>query len=264
MKNLLLTALIVLISQILTAQVSKTVNLTTAGSLSTALTATELSTVTDLTVAGVIDARDFKTLRESMPKLANIDLSGVNIVEYNGIEGTSEFVTSYPVNSIPDYAFYNRTTHKELVNIKTFIFPKNVESIGINSFRFCSGITSLNMPESVISIGTQAFQNCDGIVSLDLPQNLTTISSNAFSTCKNLETVNFSEQLTSIDQNAFDYCQKLKTIKIPANVTSIGSGAFSHCTALSSIYADPQTPPEQIFSPEPSDFFYGVIKESTI
>ncbi|HEX7583948.1 MAG TPA: hypothetical protein VF373_04615, partial [Prolixibacteraceae bacterium] len=58
---------------LLHAQVSKTVNVT-AGSLSLALTNTEKSTITNLTLTGTIDARDFKTMRDSMTVLAEIDL----------------------------------------------------------------------------------------------------------------------------------------------------------------------------------------------
>ncbi len=240
-----------------------TINVETPGTLVNLLTPELLNSTIVLTLTGNIDARDFKTMRESMPLLESIDLSNVQIQSYSGTEGTSEFVTSYPGNSIPDYAFYNTTTHKELVNIKTFVFPENVEAIGINAFRFCSGISSFNIPESVISIGTQAFQNCDGIVSLDLPQNLTSISGSAFSNCRNLEAINFSDQLKSIGENAFGYCPKLTIIKIPASVTTIETGAFLNCTALSSIYADPQTPPEETISANgPFDFFYGVNKST--
>ena len=48
------------------AQFSKTINITTPGILSTALTADEFATVTSLNVKGTIDARDFKTMRDNM------------------------------------------------------------------------------------------------------------------------------------------------------------------------------------------------------
>ena len=51
------------------AQVSKTVNLTAAGTLTASLTAIEKNTVTNLTINGTIDARDFEIMRDSMPLL---------------------------------------------------------------------------------------------------------------------------------------------------------------------------------------------------
>jgi len=53
------------------AQLSKTIDLANAGTLSTALTPTELQNVTNLTITGTIDARDFKTMRDSMPLLSD-------------------------------------------------------------------------------------------------------------------------------------------------------------------------------------------------
>jgi len=61
------------IALMLQAQVLKTVGIS-AGGLSTTLSATEKSTVTNLTVTGTIDARDFKTMRDSMQVLETIDL----------------------------------------------------------------------------------------------------------------------------------------------------------------------------------------------
>ncbi len=52
----------------LNAQVTETANVTTPGTLNTVANA-YLSTVTNLTVTGIIDARDFKTMRDSMPLL---------------------------------------------------------------------------------------------------------------------------------------------------------------------------------------------------
>jgi len=58
---------------ILNAQVSKSLNIT-AGSLATALTVNELQTVTNLTLTGTIDARDFKANADLSPQLAENQL----------------------------------------------------------------------------------------------------------------------------------------------------------------------------------------------
>lgn len=71
-KFFLLLILLCLVS-VLQAQASKIVNVT-AGGLSAALTTTERSTITDLTITGIIDARDFKTMRDEMPELAYLDI----------------------------------------------------------------------------------------------------------------------------------------------------------------------------------------------
>jgi hypothetical protein len=136
------------------AQVSKTVNVT-AGGLSTALTSTELATVTNLTITGTIDARDFVTMRDSMPALAVVDISAVTIAAYTGNGGTSSD-TSYPANTIPDYSFYNENTSKGKTTLTTILLPSSVTSIGYDAFYNCSGLTSIIIPNSVTSIGNYA------------------------------------------------------------------------------------------------------------
>jgi len=122
------------------AQVIKTVNVTTAGTLAT-VASTYLSTVTNLTVTGSIDARDFLCMRESMTNLKVIDLKTATIKSYTGTAGTvSGSSTTYPVNEIPQYSFFNI-------------------SVGIGK----TGLTSISLPITVSSIGSSAFQGCIGL-----------------------------------------------------------------------------------------------------
>ncbi len=69
-------------------------------------TSEELRNMTMLKLAGTIDARDFKTMRDLMPRLTSIDLSATNIVAYSGKEGTSlQGNIQYQANVIPESAF---------------------------------------------------------------------------------------------------------------------------------------------------------------
>jgi len=85
---LLFTLFFTLLGQ---AQVTKTVY-STAGTLYSKMTATELSTVTNLIILGTIDARDFVTLRDNMTKLAVLDIS--NVSEYSGTKCTTNLIQS--------------------------------------------------------------------------------------------------------------------------------------------------------------------------
>jgi hypothetical protein len=79
----------------------------TAGGLSSAITGggNSLATVTDLTVTGIIDARDFKILRDNMPLLATLDLSGATIAAGVNIPGTTGTM-NYPAGEIQQHAFH--------------------------------------------------------------------------------------------------------------------------------------------------------------
>jgi hypothetical protein len=80
--------------------VSKTVSVT-AGGLYAALTASEKTTITDLTVTGTLDARDLKTMRDNLTSLTKLNMSGATILAYTGKLGTDTISTTYPANEMP-------------------------------------------------------------------------------------------------------------------------------------------------------------------
>jgi hypothetical protein len=204
----------------------------TAGGLSTAITTVggNLSTITNLTITGTIDARDFKIMRDSMPKLAAINLSAVTIAAYTGTQGTqgSDNNYVYAANDLPSAAFDGRT------NLTSVTLPSSLTSIGDGAFGLCSGLTSITIPSSVTSIGEGAFIEC-GLTSITIPSSVTSIGQNAFENCTGLTSITIPSSVTSIGTYAFEWCTALTSINIPSSVTSIGDAAFQGCTGLSSI-----------------------------
>jgi BspA type Leucine rich repeat region (6 copies) len=160
MKRVILLLVSICIALTLSAQVTKTVS-NTAGGLSAALTAGELNTVTKLIITGTIDARDFKTMRDDMPVLDQIDISGATIVAYSGTEGTNYFGSNYdyPANEIPTYAFYYPWASPAFskTSLKSVLLPSSLISIGDQAFYGCTGLTSFTFstPSSLTSIGNQ-------------------------------------------------------------------------------------------------------------
>ena len=137
MKKQLSIIVIALFSLIVSAQVSQTVNVTTAGTLST-LASAYLTTVTNLTVTGNIDARDVKTMRDAMPLLAVLNISAASIQSYIGTGGTSNISsTSYPANEMPSFSFFEK---KSLISLT---LTNSLTSIGTGAFSYCTGIKSI-------------------------------------------------------------------------------------------------------------------------
>lgn len=192
------------------AQVSKTVNVTTPGTLSSLLTITEQSTVTNITITGTIDSLDFITLKACL-QLSVIDLSGANIVG----------------NHIPETAF------QAYSSLSSISLPSLVTTIGNYAFNFCSGLTSIALPQSLISIGEGAFNHCTSLKSIDLPPSLDSIGFIAFSN-SGLTSVDLPSSVTSIGIGVFSNCVGLTSVTIPSSVTSLGNYAFSGCIGLTS------------------------------
>ena len=233
MKKFFLFILSLCFTVMLNAQVSRTVNITTAGTLSSSSIAGELAIVTNLTITGTIDARDFKTMRDNMPVLAAIDISGVTVATYTGTGGTLTSNTTYPANEVPTYAFTSKTS------LTSVVFPSSLTSIGNWAFYQCSSLTSVTIPSSVTSIGTYAFNYCTHLTSVNFsaPSSLTSIGDGAFNQCQALTSVTFPSSVTSIGTSVFYACAQLTSVSFsaPSSLTTLGDYAFYYCTGLTSV-----------------------------
>ena len=249
--------------------ISKTINVPTAGTLSTLISDNDINKITKLTISGNIDARDINFLYFII-NLSVLDMSDVNIKEYNGIGGLypnrySE--TLYPANEIPSYSFVYFDYNSALT---TILLPKSLTSIAKYAFYNCWGLRDITMPDSLVSIGENAFYCCLCLFTINIPKEVTTIASDAFSYCINTTTFNVNTEnrhfcsqdgiiynkdmsilyaypkaregsfivpatVTSIGKYAFDHCSNLIDIVIPNSVSEIGEMAFNSCTNLQSI-----------------------------
>ena len=120
-------------------------------------------------------------------------------------------------------------------NIKSYVIPSSVASIGDGAFSWCSSLSEIVIPSSVASIGDSAFSYCDSLSEIVIPSSVTSIGDSAFSYCDFLSDIVIPSSVTSIGKGAFSYCRSLPKIVIPSSVTSIGDSAFSYCDFLSDI-----------------------------
>ena len=236
MKKKILLITLCLAGLTLSAQVSKTVNVTTAGELLNALTITERHTVTNLTITGTIDARDFKTMRDSLTVLSVLDIGSVTIATYTGTAGTYSPSIVYPANEIPIFAF-------DIIlgglgigkpSLVSIVMPLSTTSIGRCAFASCN-LISITIPNSVTSIGYYALSSCSKLTSIIIPNSVTSIGEGVFYNCTSLTNITIPDSVDSIKISTFQNCSGLTSVIIPASVTSIENSAFSNCTALTSI-----------------------------
>jgi hypothetical protein len=218
----------------------------TAGGLSAAITSAggSLSTLTNLTVSGTMDARDFLAIRDNMPALTVLNVSDVTIISYTGTGGTNSVNAtaniSYPANEFPEWSFCSPLTGSAKTGLTTITLPSSIKTVGDCAFIWCSGITGIVIPNSVTSIRSNAFSYCSGLKSLILSSSLTSIGSYAFRGLSSLTTFTIPATVTSIGQEAFYSNSTIAAINIPASVTSIDLACFAACSAL--ITVDPANP----------------------
>ncbi len=221
----------------------------TPGGLSSLLSSYEKSNVTTLKLSGNIDARDFKTMRDSMPLLENLDMSQVNIVEYFGTDGPRYGVIEhYPANTIPRNAFVLQNGKTSLLSV---VQPENLIGIGRSAYNRCYNLTNINWPSGIRNMGyaafndcqklkeaviyngiavidTFVFRNCIQLTSIIIPSSVKEIRYGAFLQCTELSTPIFepNSQLTHIGYFAFGFCPKITAFLLPPKVNHIGNVAF--------------------------------------
>jgi len=264
----------------------------TAGKLASLLTKEELETITSLKLTGTINAIDFKTMRDRMPRLASIDLSGVIITAYNGSEGTSmDGTTNYPANAIPKYAFYRGLSDGKN-SLKSFVFPASTTLIDELAFCFCKGLTSVSQLSMLQNIGVGSFRSCNNLTNIFIPSTVTSIFVSAFLDCNAMIFVdpgnpNYSSMngvlynknqtslircptsktgsfiipatVTEVDISAFSNCSEITSITIPSSIKKILNSAFALCNGLSSIILETHIPVDLSSVP---DIFVNVNKDA--
>jgi len=229
---------------------TKSVQVNTAGTLSTLLSQTELQSLDTLIVAGFIDGHDFGTI-QSMSTLQTIDLSGVTVKGY----GTPGGLGGFDDNAVPWYAF---SECKALTSIN---LPVSVTTIGRNAFQNCKALKSIKLPPSLTVLMNAAFSGCislasvdfpvslayigndvfigSGLTSLQLPTSIKSIGSHAFYGCIGLKTLDLSSlTITSLDLGVFMWCTELTSVILPSSLRTL-DGTFAYCKALTSINLPP-------------------------
>ena len=181
----------------------------------------------------------------------NAEIDGI----YYNFTGDEATVISWPLDGGKTYSGSIVIPESVVYNEKSY----NVTSIGMQAFRGCSGLISVNIPESVTSIGGGAFRGCSCLNTINMGTNVERIYRDAFIGTPwydNLpdgmvyvgkvaykykgempEGTHFSikEGTLSISEQAFALCSGLASVTIPEGITTIEELAFGGCANLVSV-----------------------------
>lgn len=197
---------------------------TTPGQLSSQLDDTS---VTELTISGEMDARDFQFIANELSSLTSLDLSEVTIVAYNDTErqllGKGR---NYESGTLP---------HSMLMGMKLehIVLPGSLLAIGEAALAGCDNLTEVTFPATLTTIGDYAFIG-SGLESVTIPATVTSIGRGAFAHCPALLQASVSSPL--IGDQAFLGDYQLQSLQLGQEVTRIGTEAF-HGTGIQSLDA---------------------------
>jgi len=240
MKKSLLLLFLIFSFCVINAQVSKTINVITAGTLFTLLTAQEKLTITNLTVTGNINNADLNCMRDELAKLAFLDISALKISQMpyasfsyimKGNYTLKQIILPDIITYIGDYAFAG------CYSLENIIIPNGVTWIGENAFSLCASLTNVNIPNSVNHIGEGAFGDCKKLENVTIGNSVSSLAGGLFYNCQALINITIPNSVISIGESTFRSCWSLSCLTIPKSVKTIGSSAFIYCDKLSSIIA---------------------------
>ena len=204
----------------------KTVNVATAGTLESYISANEKENLIGLKLSGNLNTFDYDFMR-TMPALKQVDLAQINntTIPSSCFKNATIKTVILPLNltAIPDNAFYGS-------NITAIDIPSSVKSIGASAFYKCASLSgNLILPDGLQSIGEKAFYHCRALTgNLIIPNSVTSIGEYAFYYCDGFDgTLTLSTSLTEISNYSFAYCSNfIGDLIIPDNVITIGECAF--------------------------------------
>lgn len=200
------------ISIAVSAQSSKTIDVTTPGTLGD-LIGDDAATVTDLTITGTLNTADFNVFQKTT-SLEKLDMAGVTIVDAGG-NVTGLF---------PPYTFYGCKTLKKVT------LPSTLQDIGESAFFKCQALEEVTFPEGLKTIGKGAFMSCHKLAEVSLPNSVEKISDRAFYAAP-FTKFTMPSSLKTIGATVF-YGTLIASVKLPAGVSKIGESAFGGCKNL--------------------------------
>ena len=225
MRNLFFTLLMAALTTL--GVQALTVN-NTAGSLSQRVSDTQ---ITQLTVTGTMDARDFLFITEELNELTTVNLSQVTILPYNSGKALYGTITTYAANEVPRTAFFG----KKLTSVT---LPAGIQSIGFAAFAGCDRLTSVTLPSTLVYLADYAFAGC-GLTSIELSSSILDMGKGVFSRCESMTSAVINARI--VGDFAFLGNTALSNVTLGAGVQSIMRGAFNGCKALKGINIDPAT-----------------------
>lgn len=136
-----------------------------------------------------------------------------------------------------------------------YVIPASVTNIRANSFRFCVGVTSIQIPAATTTIGLEAFSGCSALTSFSVHANNPNFKSvgGILFTKSGLSLFAYPSGLsgafsiplgvTNITVSAFRYSAALTSVTLPSSITTVGDNAFGNCAQLSQATFAGNAPP---------------------
>lgn len=220
-----------------------TVNVETAGTLSTLVPEKQKYAITQIKVSGPLNGTDVKFIRDMAGVsdsnndtdgiLNDIDLSGASIVSggdtylsYFSTDTWTDVECKTEDNVFPSDFFCG-------TSVTRVVMPDDITKIADNAFKNCTYLTSITIPSSVEELGESVFSG-SGLTSISVPASVTKMGTYCFWGCANMTTVDFNATVEKLPEGTFSQAN-IDEITLSDAISEIGVGAFQFCYSLKKV-----------------------------
>ena len=210
------------------------------------------------TIVATLYAGNFKLQADSLPSVAKDGrFSGITIGDTVTIIADSTFqectqatTLTFPSASSENLVTIGDSAFEGCENITSGVtIPNSVTTLGINAFKDCTYISSIdvsNLNSGITTIPEGIFYGCSHASgTLTIPSSVTIIDDEAFRGCALISGITFNTQsgtgayrIQSINRDAFHGCGNISIFTIHDSITAIGSSAFEACGKLRTVVVD--------------------------
>ena len=236
---------------------ARTVNVATAGTLSTLIPESERNSVEELVLTGQLNNEDMRFIREQLctDGSGNLHLLDMTNASLEGDVLSPEalrFSTTLQEVKLPNtlkemgrYAFWES-------GIRKIVIPKSVTKFGEDLFYQCKNLTSISVEAGNALYDSR--ENCNAIIetatntlligcrSTVVPSSVVAIGATALSGVRGLTSVDLPEGVTSIGSAAFWADEGLTSVTLSKTITSLGNSPFGGCSNIKTFIVDPENP----------------------
>lgn len=177
----------------------------------------------------------YKALSDTSIETINIP-STVEIIDTNSLPIDLKNITvdsNNKIYSVKGNALIKNISNELIMGFSNSTIDSSVKSIGTNSFKFVSGLKSINIPSTVTEIGDYAFSNT-GLENVILPDEITKFGTGVFNNT-NIELIKLPYGVKKITADDFTGCNNLKYVVLPRSITNM-KDPFMGCDNLKIIF----------------------------
>lgn len=180
---------------------------------------------TSLTINGVIDARDFIYISQTLTKLTTLNLQRATIAAYASDKPLIANQYTYAANVIPVMALASHPTLKNLT------LPTSATAIGTGALAGCKALTTVTMQQGLENIEAYAFAGCTSLSNVTIPASVSRLGDGAFTRCTALSGITLGDGIGAktftIGDEAFLGCTQLSKFEFNNKLAHIGHRAFA-------------------------------------